>query len=325
MMERQRIIDFLGEDWRKVQAMMRKALDSDVTILRDINGSILDNAGKQLRPILSLLMARACSPAGTTEDSIRFAVAAELLHNATLLHDDVTDHSDTRRGRPTAWTLFGATPAVLIGDFWLSKAVEVMVDSRRREDVVRHFCNTMVCLAEAEMLQMEKSASADTTEDDYFKIIYGKTASLFEASIVCGAISVDAPDSLVGAAHKYARALGMAFQIRDDILDYCGKDEMGKPSGVDLREKKITLPLLGAISVSGRGDEIRARMKGLDTHPGDLSAIHDFVLSNGGLEYASRVLDGYVREALDALSFFDDTPEKEYLAGVAEYNRIRDI
>lgn len=326
MLDRQIILDFLGDDWTGVQALIVNALYSDVAVLREMNEYIVQNSGKQIRPVLSLLMARACSATGkTTEDSIKFAAAAELLHNATLLHDDVTDRSDIRRGKPTVWALMGTTPAVLIGDFWLSKAVEIVVDSKRRENVVRRFCSTMANLAEGEMLQMEKAASADTSEDDYLRIIYNKTASLFEAAIVSAAISVDAPDNLVDAADRYARSVGMAFQIRDDILDYCGKDEMGKPSGVDLREKKITLPLLGAIARSGRGDEIRAMLKEVDVHPEYIAQIHDFVMSNGGLEYASSVLDGYVSAALKALDAFGDSQEKKYLAGVAEYNRLREI
>lgn len=324
-MERERIIEFLGEDWRRVQELICQSLKSDVALLQETNESIYRNFGKQLRPMLSLLMARACPGHRTTPDSIRYAAAAELLHNATLLHDDVTDCSATRRGEPTIWAAMGAGPAVLIGDFWLSKAVGLILDSARRDKVFTYFCNTMSDLAEGEMLQMQKSISVDTTEEDYLRIIHSKTASLFEASITGAAISVDAPDEVVDAAKTYATAMGMAFQIRDDILDYCGKDEMGKPSGVDIREKKITLPLFGAFEKSGKGPEMRSMLKDIDKHPEYIPVLHDFVISNGGIEYASSRLEEYVKSAVEAISSFEDSEEKFYLAQIAKYNTLREI
>lgn len=323
-MERDRIAAFLGKDWEDVQRMMKDALKSDVVLLQEVNDSILDHAGKQLRPALSLLMARACSPYGTTEDSAKFATAAELLHNATLLHDDVTDRSSTRRGEPTVWARMGATPAVLIGDFWLARAVSLVVDTKRRDRVVESFCASMRNLAEGELLQMQKAETADTTEEDYLRIIQCKTASLFEASIVSGAISVDASEELLEAARSYAHALGLAFQIRDDILDYCGKEEMGKPSGVDLKEKKITLPLLGALKDSPEEARIRGMVREMDSKPENVLAVWKFVMDNGGIQYASSVLDRYVGEALEALDAFEDSEEKSYLAQIAQYNRIRE-
>ena len=324
-MDREKIIELLGDDWKAVRSSMHSVLYTEVPLLKQTNESILEHSGKQLRPMLSLLMARACA-GKTTEDSIRFATAVELLHNATLMHDDVTDHSFKRRGEPTLWARLGATPAVLVGDFWLSKTVEVVADAAHRDEIVKFFSSTMSSLSEGEMLQLSKAYTADTTQDDYYKIISCKTASMFEAAIVGAAISVDAPDKLVEAAKAYSIALGMAFQIKDDILDYCGKDEMGKPSGVDIKEQKITLPLLGAfLNCPGKEEEIRSKMRRIPSCPQYCAEIHDFVLQNGGIEYASTRLDEFVSEALKALDAFEESAEKEYLAQIARYNALRTI
>ena len=324
-MDREKIIELLGDDWKAVQASMRKMLKSDVKLLQDTNESMLDHCGKQLRPILALLMARACA-GKTSEDSIRFATATELLHNATLMHDDVTDHSSKRRGEPTVWATLGATPAVLIGDFWLSKAVEVVAVAEHRDEIIRVFSNTMSNLSEGEMLQLSKTMTADTTEEDYNNIINSKTATMFEAGMLGAAISVDAPQELRDASRTFSHAFGMAFQIKDDILDYCGKDEMGKPSGVDIKERKITLPLLGAFqNCPEREEEIRRKMREIPEHPEYCTEIHDYVMENRGIEYASAKLMEYVEVSLGALDAFENSPEKEYLAQIAEYNALRNL
>lgn len=324
-MDREKIIALLGDDWTAVQSSMRNLLKSYVPLLHNTNSSMLDHCGKQLRPILALLMARACM-GKTSEDTIRFATATELLHNATLMHDDVTDHSSKRRGEPTVWATLGATPAVLIGDFWLSKAVESVAFAEHRDEVLNVFASTMKNLSEGEMLQLSKTYTADTTEEEYYDIINSKTATMFEAGCVSAAISVDAPQPLRDAAREYSHAFGMAFQIKDDILDYCGKDEMGKPSGVDIKEQKITLPLLGAfLNAPEREEEMRKKIREIPLNLQYCSEIHDYVLENGGIEYASKRLHEFVETSLASLAAFENSPEKEYLAQIAEYNALRNI
>ena len=324
MSQRSAIIEYLGEDWTRTEALIVSSLASDITLLNDTNDSILSHSGKKLRPILALLMARACGGA-CTGDSIKFAAAVELLHNATLLHDDVADESETRRGAPTVASLLGNTPSVLIGDFWLVKAVESVLSAEHRSpEVIKHFSCTLSNLAEGEMFQLEKASTGDTSVDDYMRIIYAKTASLFEAACVSAAISVDAPEEIEAAAKAYAINLGMAFQIKDDILDYDGED-IGKPVGMDIKEQKITMPLLGALmkADAGTGADIRRMVSHVNEHPENVDLILEFVRVNDGIEYATERLHELCDKAINALSVIPDSQAKEYLKTLAIFTADR--
>ena len=300
--------------------MVRSRLSSSVPLLQDVNGSILEHGGKLMRPALCLLMARACGV--QSADTIRFAAAVELLHNSTLLHDDVADTSMMRRGVPTVMSLYGPVPAVLVGDFWLARTVDTILGSVHHDWAVPAFSKTLGDLAEGEMLQQQKAFSCDTTEDDYRQIIYCKTASLFELSCASAAKSVDASPELFEAAKSYGRAVGMAFQIRDDILDYEGGD-IGKPSGHDLVERKITLPLLGALRNSADPAAVREMVRAIPEHPENVAAAVALVREKGGLEYAWKVLHGYIDEALAALEALPPSGTKDLLAEFGHFNETR--
>lgn len=317
------IISVLGEDWGRMKALIRSSLHSDVALLVQTNDSLISHSGKMLRPLISLLAARAL---GTPcEDSLRYAAASELLHNATLMHDDVADESSERRGSPTVSALLGPSAAVLVGDFWLARAVEMVLASGHYAEVVGFFSKTLTDLAEGEMLQLEKASSADTDEEAYYRIIRCKTASLFETAGVTAAYSVDAPDEYIRAAREYAVAFGTAFQIKDDILDYAGTDELGKPVGVDLKERKITLPLLGALRSLGDDSEIRGMIREIPSHPEYCPRIHDFVLTHGGIEYATARLEEYISRAVEALAPVPDSPAKDALVEIAHFNTFRQV
>ncbi len=209
------IKDFLGQDWKDTDALIRSSLESDISLLNATNKAILDHSGKQLRPIVSLLVARACGGGRVNADSVRYAAAAELLHNATLLHDDVADSSCERRGAPTVMAILGGPASVLLGDFWLVKALEnILASSANCNEVIRIFAGTLSSLAEGEMLQLQKASSGDTVEEDYYRIIYSKTASLFEAAFVSAAISVNAPADWIEAVRDYAVSLGSPSRSR---------------------------------------------------------------------------------------------------------------
>lgn len=302
---------------------MKDSLHSDVDLLQSTNDSLLSNSGKLLRPIITLLVARACG--AVNEDTIHYAAGVELLHNATLMHDDVTDESTERRGRPTLVSVLGPTAAVLVGDFWLARAVELVIRSKHHDRVVSFFSKTLTDLSEGEMLQLEKASRADTTENDYFRIIYCKTASLFEAAAAAAADSVCASDELFEAACGYGRYMGLAFQIKDDILDYAGTAELGKPVGVDLREQKITLPLLGAMKGSPEAEKMRAKVRDIHQHPEYYEEVRDFVWARGGIEYASAKLDEFIGKAVSFLGVFPEGQAKEYLRQLAEYNAFRQV
>jgi octaprenyl-diphosphate synthase len=211
-MDIQEIKTLLSGPMSRVEALMADVLRSDIDLLDATNRSLLRQGGKQLRPVLTLLSAGACG--GINEDSVRFAAASELIHNSTLLHDDVVDGATERRGRPTVMSILSSPASVLLGDFWLVKAIGTVLDaSRFSERVIRLFGKTLSDLAEGELLQMQRASKADTSREDYFRIIYAKTASLFEAAVLSGAISAGAPEAWTEALGTYARHLkeGVAF------------------------------------------------------------------------------------------------------------------
>lgn len=323
------IKEYLGDGWVSTQKRISDTLESDIALLNDTNASILSHSGKQMRPVLTLLMARACSLAGVNDATVSFAAAADLLHNATLLHDDVADGSEKRRGEPTIMSLMGPSVSVLVGDYWLVKAMELIlnVESAGSSGVMKIFAKTLSDLAEGEMLQLQKAQSGDTDEEDYLKIIYNKTASLFEAACVSAAISVDAPQEYVDAVRKYAVALGLAFQIQDDILDYSGTDAVGKPLGADILEQKITMPLLGALSKAEpeRSLHVRGMIRDIADHPEYRDVIVSFVKENGGLEYAVMRLKEYVEAAVRALEVLPESEAREYLVELAYYTAKRTL
>lgn len=309
---------YLGDDWDRVLEGIRAYLSTDIDLLGRTNDGLLEHPGKQLRPLLALLVARACSGA-VYEDTVRFAIASELLHNATLLHDDVADEADTRRGKPTVRVLLGPNASVLVGDFWLVKAMCAVLDGADGQDrVIRIFSRTLSDLAEGEMLQLQKAALADTGEEDYFEIIYRKTASLFAATSLSAAISVNASEDVEQAAADFGKYLGLAFQIRDDIFDYMPESGIGKPVGVDIVEKKITLPLLCAFGNAGKDEEIKIREKIKDGGKGVRDEVIAFVRENGGIQKAQEILEEYIGKAIGVTGVFPWSRDRELLVCLAE-------
>lgn len=320
------IREYVGADWMAVKESISSALESDIDLLNSTNASILSNSGKQLRPLMALLFARACAGGKANEATVRYAAAAELLHNATLLHDDVADDSDQRRGVPTIRSLMGPSVSVLVGDYWLVRALELILqDCSIDVRVIKIFSKTLSDLAEGEMLQLQKAQSGDTGMEDYLRIVYSKTASLFEAACVSAAVSVSASEAFEKAARDYAVALGVAFQIKDDILDYDGTESVGKPLGVDVLEQKITIPLIGAMVNAGPAEEarVRALVKDVVGHPEHRDEIVSFVKENGGLDYAVAELNKYVQKAVQALAVLPDSYEKSALEELAYFTAKR--
>ena len=311
---------FLAAPMAEVSALMDESLKSDIALLDATNRSLLSQGGKMMRPVLSLLAAGACG--GIKADSIRFAAAAEMIHNATLLHDDVVDGASLRRGRPTVMSILNGPASVLVGDYWLVKAIRCILDAERySERAIRLFAKTLSDLAEGEMLQLEKASSCDTTRADYLRIIYSKTASLFEASVLAGAVSADAPEEWTAALAGYARNLGLAFQIKDDILDYAGDEALGKPVGIDLKEQKITLPLLCALDSAPAEEaaEVRALVGRISDEPALADRVRAFVLEKDGVDKAVAEMNRYIDEAVSCLDELPPSEEKPYLVELARY------
>ena len=311
---------FLAGPMGEVDALLEASLQSDIVLLDATNRSLLAQGGKRMRPVLSLLAAGACG--GINADSVRFAAASELIHNATLLHDDVVDGATTRRGKPTVMAVLSGPASVLVGDFWLVKAIRCILDAARNsERAVRLFAKTLSDLAEGEMLQLQKASECDTTREDYLRIIYYKTASLFEASVLAGALSAEAPEEWTAALAGYARNLGLAFQVKDDILDYAGGEALGKPVGIDLQEQKITLPLLCALDSvpEEAAAEIRALVRRISDEPSLADPVRQFVLGHGGVEKAAAEMGIFIGEAVSCLEELPESREKSYLATLARF------
>ena len=320
---------YLQPGLEQVNAFINMALRSDIPLLDSTNRSLREHPGKMMRPMLALLVAGAAGE-GTPppEDTYRYAAATELLHNATLLHDDVVDGATERRGLPTVASILGGSTAVLIGDYWLEKCLQLVLGARREADrVLRLFAQTIGHLTEGELLQMQKASTADTTQADYLRIIYGKTASLFESAAMSAAISVAASEELIRAMGDYAYLLGLAFQIKDDIFDYEEEAaDIGKPVGIDLMEQKITQPLLCVLekASSAEQQEIRSLVKNIPDHPENVDRVRAFVKENDGVALAKDVMDFYVEKAISCLESLPESKEKLYLARLARFVGQRD-
>lgn len=323
------IREYLQPKLQKVDVLMRTSLECDIPLLNTVNQTVLSHGGKMMRPMLALLVGGACAESGElTEDTIRFAAASELLHNATLLHDDVADDSESRRGFPTMKALIGGRAAVLLGDYWLVKAMDKVLNARRHASRVRSlFAKTLEDLAQGEILQLERSSDGMTTEKDYYRTIYGKTASLFETAAVTSALSVNATDERVRAVREYAVGIGLAFQIKDDIFDYSSQGQIGKPVGIDLKEQKITLPLLGALRKAGPEEEkrIRAQVSEIHERPEYQAEVEAFVRANDGVAYAEEVLSQHILKAVEALRALPESYDRDCLEYLARYVGDRNL
>ncbi len=302
-----------------VNNLISETLSSEVDYLNTINRYLLSNKGKQIRPMLSLVAARAC---GTINGkTISCAAVSEMIHTATLLHDDVADNSSVRRGSPTVQTKFGPAASVLCGDYWLSKALSLLT-RENDPNILAFFTKAVEELSEGELFQLQKANSLDTTERDYLDIVTRKTSSLFVASVASAVYSSGASESVIEAMTKYAYNLGIAFQIRDDIFDYMPEFKTGKESGVDIREKKITLPLILALRSAPEREredmlEVIRRSDYNDYLMASMTI--SFVKEFSGVKSAQRALTNYSDFAISSLDPIEASQYKQDLAGIAKY------
>ncbi|MCI1778888.1 MAG: polyprenyl synthetase family protein, partial [Bacteroidales bacterium] len=285
-------------------------------------------SGKQIRPLLSLLSARLFGKA--CDECIYCAAISEMIHTATLLHDDVADDGNIRRGKPTVKAKYNLASSILAGDYWLAKALKLLV-GHCSHSIMDCFTNTVIGLAEGEFLQMLKSETLDTTESDYYKVISHKTSALFVASMKSSAIAAGAGEKEIEAVSTYAYNYGLAFQIRDDIFDYSPSLDTGKKAGSDLEERKITLPLLCAFENCTEDEEkaVRKMISQINENvsaSGDVSGadraiinrVNEFIYENEGVESAQKKLDGIVRAATDALFVLPAGKARDFLRDLAD-------
>jgi len=248
----ERLAAALADDLAAVNTLIRDRMASEhAPRIPEVTAHLVDAGGKRLRPMLTLASARMCGYEGVYHRHL--AATVEFIHTATLLHDDVVDESDQRRGRPTANLLWDNQSSVLVGDYLFARSFQLMVEtgSLRVLDILS---NAAATIAEGEVLQLSAAQDLGTTEDTYFKIIRGKTAALFSAATEVGGVIAERDDATVKALFDYGDALGIAFQIVDDLLDYQGTDATGKNIGDDFRERKLTLPVIRAIAAGGEAD-----------------------------------------------------------------------
>lgn len=310
------------QDMQAVDTVIRDSLRSEVTLINTIGEHITDSAGKRLRPALVLLSSGLFGPVG--EKQHQLAAIIEFIHTATLLHDDVVDESQLRRGKSTANHVFGNAASVLVGDFLYSRAFQMMVSLRsmRVMEILSEATNT---IAEGEVLQLLNLHNAKMTEEEYLKVIHFKTAKLFEAAARLGAVINDNsnPESELALA-QYGRHLGTAFQLVDDVLDINGDPgKIGKNLGDDLSEGKPTLPLLYAIQ-QGNANQTAVIKKAIE-HGGldDMSAVIDAVSATKASEYVLALAKQESQLACEALANFSDSQYKTALIELAEFSAAR--
>ena len=316
MMDLTAIKRLSDDEMNAVDKLIMQQLQSDVALINQLGLYIISAGGKRLRPLLAVLAARALGYQGTHHHTL--AAVIEFIHTSTLLHDDVVDESDMRRGRETANAKFGNEASVLVGDFLYSRAFQMMVSmgSMRVMDILADATNV---IAEGEVMQLMNCNDPETTEERYFAVIYSKTARLFEAATQLGAVLAEQPAEIEHALAAYGRHLGTAFQLVDDILDYTADAvTMGKEVGDDLAEGKPTLPLLYAM---WHGNEQHAKLireaieQGGQRHK--LEQVMEAMRDSGAIEYAERKAVAETEKAIEALKVLPPSEFKEALIALA--------
>ena len=316
----------LRDDMLKYDEFMRGALSSDSRFVGEIIDYILSSRGKGLRPMLVMLLAGINSRTGLlSKRTYMGAMLVEMVHTASLVHDDVVDDADTRHGRASVNSRWNTRVSVLAGDYILARAFAAGMESGQI-DIVSYIIATVSSMAEGELMQMDANEKREMTRELYLDIIYKKTATLLGVSCGVGAMSAGAGSREVAIAREIGINLGMAFQIKDDILDYAPEEQTGKPFCADLREKKITLPLLTILEKSDALQKrlIMGRIDCVDTDSGQIDHIRDLVIKEGGLAAAEEVMHGYIDKARAFIRDFTDSQYKDSLMLLCDYVGVRE-
>lgn len=307
----------IAKEMEEFEQKFRASMHTRVLLLDKIMNYIVKRKGKQMRPMFIFLSAGTCGK--ITESTFRAASLIELLHTATLVHDDVVDDANYRRGFFSINALWKNKIAVLVGDFLLSRALMLSVENKEF-DLLAIGTESVKEMSEGELLQMEKARQLDISEEVYFQIIQQKTASLIASCCAMGASSAGADKETVEKMKAFGLRIGMAFQIKDDLFDY-GDDKIGKPVGIDIKEKKMTLPLIYALSKASwlEKRKIIGIVRNESEKVGKVTEVIDFVKKSGGIAYAKQAMDKYYHQALEMLAEFPDSPYKNSLNGLVQY------
>ena len=325
------------KDLEAFDAFIADNFSAEGELLQEMLTYALSSRGKGVRPILTLLTASLHSPiaaregdfSGQTQHCTKrtylAAMLVEMIHTASLIHDDVLDSADERRGKPSVNAKWQSNMAIILGDYILARTMSLGMASAQY-DLISYIGTAMATLCEGEVLQSQHAKSMDTKREDYFAIIYQKTASLLGVSAALGALSVGANRGDVERMRKFGEAIGIAFQIQDDILDYQRDNNTGKPANNDLREHKITLPLIEVMERCSEQQraEILELLRRCDQDDEALDKLHNLVVEGGGLEAASGVLKSYLTRAMHLLHKYDDTPYRQSLLDLCTFIAERD-
>lgn len=313
------ILEWVGEDLKKVDLEFRKNLKSSVPMIAAIGEHLLLSGGKRLRPLLLLLSARVCGYRG--EDHIVMASLIEFIHTATLLHDDVVDRAELRRGMESANAKWGNEACVLVGDFLFTKCFSLLVENGNRK-ILQAIARATTQMAEGELEELMKTNDLSLTEEEYFSIIVRKTAALFSAATQVGAILGEATEEMEWALTHFGREIGIAFQLIDDNLDYISKEEdLGKKIGIDLQDGKITLPLIFTLRqcTEQETNTIRQAVESDPMPRESFLQVLAMIDKYRGVNYTWDKAREHVRKAKEHLRLFPDSKEKEALYSLSDY------
>jgi octaprenyl-diphosphate synthase len=301
-------------------------------MLQEMLTYALSSRGKGIRPILTMLSGLTCTAApyrpderNCTKRTYLAALMMEMIHTASLIHDDVLDSADERRGKPSVNAKWQSNLAIILGDYILARTMSIGMASAQY-DIVSYVGSAMAALCEGEVLQSQHAKSLDTTREDYFTIIYQKTASLLGVCAALGALSLGAQREDIDRMRKFGEAIGIAFQIQDDILDYNRANNTGKPVNNDLREHKITLPLIEVMERKTEEEQkaIIALIERCDKDDVALDTLHAMVHDEGGIERATETMQAYLSRALHLVSKYEDTPYRKALIDLCTFVAERD-
>ena len=301
----------------------KEALNSEVKLINSISGYLLKNRGKNIRPIMTLLCARLCG--NPTKNTYKAAAMMELLHVATLIHDDIVDDAKMRRGKPSIKQIWKNKISVLMGDFILSKALINMV-GLKDFDALNLISNTAEKLSAGEIMQIEKSLTRNMPKNVYYDMINQKTASLIAASCELGAITTTKVNTDRKSTFDYGENLGMAFQIKDDLFDFLGSEnQTGKDHGGDVKKNMLTLPLIYSIENASRTgrNRIKSLVRKKKKSVKILKEINDIIYDSGGFDYAKKKLDEFSDKATDSISSYADSEIKKSLINLVIFNKER--
>ena len=311
--------EVVREELLSVEEFSRELLSSKVSLVLRAGGYILDSGGKRVRPGLTVIAGKLVE--APLDRLIPVATVMEYMHTATLLHDDIVDGAKLRRGRPSVNAVFGNDVAVLVGDYMFAKAIYVLAVYGGPE-VLKTAAKTVQDMAEGELLQLEKIGNINLTEEEYFDIIYRKTASLLSTCCECGAIVGGASEKERKALKDYGTYIGYAFQLVDDAFDYISDEKtIGKPAGNDIREGKVTYPLLWALKRAT--EEERETVERVLTNPSptkeEIELVRNFVLQKGGERATFRLAREFIEKAKESLRVFEESPLKKALFEIADF------